>query len=48
MSREVEKGSFDPIVFSTTGGMRPKATEFLKGLARTLWGSYAQSFVSHC
>ena len=33
---QVEKGTFDPLVFSTTGGMGPRATEFLKRLAHLL------------
>ena len=34
--RQVEKGSFDPLVFSTTGGMGPQATNFLKRLAHLI------------
>ena len=34
--RQVEKGSFDPLVFSTTGGMGPKATSFLKRLSHMI------------
>ena len=34
--RQVEKGSFDPLVFSTTGGMGPKATAFLKRLSHLI------------
>ena len=34
--RQVEKGSFDPLVFSTTGGMGLHATKFLKRLAHLI------------
>ena len=34
--RQVEKGSFDPLVFSTTGGMGPLASQFLKRLAHLI------------
>ena len=34
--RQVEKGSFDPLVFSTTGGMGPRATGFLKRLSHLI------------
>ncbi len=34
--RQVEKGSFDPLVFSTTGGMGPSATKLLKHLAHLI------------
>ena len=34
--REVEKGSFHPLVFSTTGGMGLRATLFLKRLAHMI------------
>ena len=32
----MEKGSFDPLVFSTTGGMGPKATSLLKRLSHMI------------
>ena len=34
--KEVEKGSFTTLVFSTTGGMGQQATEFLKSLAHKI------------
>ena len=34
--REVEKGSFDPLVFATTGGMAPRASQFIKRLAHLI------------
>ena len=34
--RQVEKGSFDPLVFSTSGGMGPKASVFLKKLSHLI------------
>ena len=42
--REVEKDSFDPIVFSTTGGTGHKATEFLKGLAHKILDKRGESY----
>ena len=33
---QVEKGSFSPLVFTTTGGMAPEATRFLKRIAEKI------------
>ena len=33
---QVEKGSFSPLVFTTTGGMAPEATRFLKRVAEKI------------
>ena len=33
---QVEKGTFTPLVFSTTGGMAPEATKFYKHLANKI------------
>ena len=33
---QVEKGSFSPLVFTTTGGMAPEAIRFLKRVAEKI------------
>ena len=41
--RQIEKGSFTPLCFSTTGGMGPEATLFVKHLAKQLTRVNGQS-----
>ena len=41
---EVEKGSFSPLVFSTTGGMGPECTRFHKRLAELISAKRGESY----
>ena len=41
---QVEKGSFTPLVFSTTGGMAPEATKFYKHLAQKISQRKSQEY----
>ena len=41
---EVEKGSFSPLVFSTTGGMGPECTKFHKRLAELISDKRGESY----
>ncbi len=40
----VEKGSFTPLVFSTTGGMAPEAARFFKHLAQRISRRKGQAY----
>ena len=42
--REVEKGSFEPLVFLTTGGMGPRCTEVVRKLAQKIADKRQESY----
>ena len=41
---QVEKGSFSPLIFSTTGGMGPEATRYHKRVAELIYSKRGEKY----